>query len=257
LQSDSDHEIEDLMNPTDELKKKIVTLAGTMREWDEKTKEARKSVRQQLRDILDLGLNQRKMEKTELRNLINEIFEYHGISESWLRKLLPPELKDTSKTRLSYIQKQKTEEEERQRLLLLKQQTSDPQQQEFETETKHENLPDSSTTESNPYQSQDSSSSLSLESTQEYVTEYEAEINQPLHETSVISLEETSKTIQDKLNEANKRIEELKAKVRLLSEEFVTKTPFHAFDEDVLLAIRIDPIKKAIIEFWMENATSI
>jgi uncharacterized phage infection (PIP) family protein YhgE len=242
------------MNPTDELKKKIVTLAGTMREWNEKTKEARESVRKQLRDILDFGLNQRKMEKTELRNLINEIFEYHGISESWLRKLLPEGLKDTSKTRLSYLQKQEIEEE-RQRLPL-KQQASDPQQQEFEAETEYENLQVGSTTVSSPYQSQDSSLPLSLESTMEHLTGYEAKINQP-YETSVLALEETSKIIQDKLNEANKRIEELKAKIRLLSEEFVTKTPFHTFDEDVLLAIRIDPIKKVIIEFWMENATSI
>ena len=241
MQSDSDHEIEDLMNPTDELKKKIVTLAGTMREWNEKTKEARESVRKQLKDILDFGLNQRKMEKTELRNLINEIFEYHGISESWLRKLLPEGLKDTSKTPLSYLQKQEIEEE-RQRLLLL-QQSSKPQQQEYEAKTEHESLPDGSTTITSSYESQDSKSSL---------PPYETEINQSLDpKTSVPALEETSKTIQDK------RIEGLEAEVRRLSEEFVVKTPFHAFDKDILLAIRIDPIKKVIIESWMEYATSI
>jgi hypothetical protein len=242
------------MNPTDELKKKIVTLAGTMREWNEKTKEARESVRKQLKDILDFGLNQRKMEKTELRNLINEIFEYHGISESWLRKLLPEGLKDTSKTRLSYLQKQEIEEE-RQRLPL-KQQASDPQQQEFEAETEYENLQDGSTTVSSPYQSQDSSSPLSLESTKEHVIGYEAEINQP-YETSVLPLEETSKIIQDKLNEANKRIKGLEAEVRLLSEPFDANANLPTIYEDVPLVARIDPVEKAIVSIWIENATSI
>lgn len=249
MQSDSDHEIEDLMNPTDELKKKIVTLAGTMREWNEKTKEARESVRKQLKDILDFGLNQRKMEKTELRNLINEIFEYHGISESWLRKLLPKELKDTSKTRLSYLQKQEIEEE-------LKQQASDPQQQEFEAETEYENLQVGSTTVSSPYQSQDSSLPLSLESTMEHLTGYEAKINQP-YETSVLALEETSKIIQDKLNEANKRIKGLEAEVRLLSEPFDANANLPTIYEDVPLVARIDPVEKAIVSIWIENATSI
>ena len=103
--SDSNSEIEDLMNPKDELKKKIVTLASTIRKWNAETVETRKSVRTQLKDILDLGLNKYKMQKTEVRKLVEEIFLYHGISESWLRKLLPEGLKDTSKTRLSYLQK--------------------------------------------------------------------------------------------------------------------------------------------------------
>jgi hypothetical protein len=117
LQSDSNSEIEDLMDPKDEVKKKIVTLASTIRKWNADTLETRKSVRTQLKDILDLGLNKYKMQKIEVRKLVEEIFLYHGISESWLRKLLPEGLKDTSKTRLSYLQKQKIVEE-RQRLLL-------------------------------------------------------------------------------------------------------------------------------------------
>jgi uncharacterized coiled-coil DUF342 family protein len=253
---DPEEEEEDLMDPKDELKKKIVALANIMREWNEKTKEARESVRKQLRDILDLGLNQRKMEKTELRDLINEIFEYHGIHQSWLRKLLPEVLKDTSKTRLSYLQKQKIEEE-RQRLLRL-QQSSDPQQQEFEAETEYESLPDGHAIVSSRYQSQDSKNlPSSLESTQEYVTKYEAETKKPTDPRTSLPSEETGKTIQNQLNEANKRLEDLKVKVQLLSEEFVAKTPFYIFDEDVVLAIRIDPIKKVILEFWIENATSI
>lgn len=126
LQHNHESEIEDLMNPKDELKKKIVSLASTIRKWNEETVEARKTVRMQLKEILDLGLNKYKMQKTELRNLVDKIFRYHSVSESWIRKLLPEGLKYTSKTRLSYLQKQEIEKE-RQRLL--QQQASDTQQE--------------------------------------------------------------------------------------------------------------------------------
>ena len=69
------------------------------------------------------------MEKTELRKLIEEIFRIHGVSESWLRKLLPIELKNTSKTRISYLQRQQIEKES-QRLLQLQQQQDLGSQQE-------------------------------------------------------------------------------------------------------------------------------
>ena len=109
--------MEDLASPKDELKKKIVTLADTIRKWNAETVEARKSVRTQLKEIAEIGLNKYKMQKTDLRNLVIEIFRYQGVSESWIRKLLPEGLKYTSKTRISYLQRQEIEKE-RQRLLL-------------------------------------------------------------------------------------------------------------------------------------------
>lgn len=233
LQSDSGSEIEDLMNPKDELKKRIVTLAGTMKEWNEKTKEARKSVRKQLEDIIDLGLNKHKMEKTELRKLINQIFEYHGIHQSWLRKLLPKELKDSSKTRLSYLQRQEIEKE-RQRLLLHQASES---QQEFEAEIEYESLPDGSVMVSSPYQSQDSKSSpSSLEAKQELATEYEV-YQSPSPKTSVPSSEESNtlefRISEDKLSEVNKKIESLEAEVQRLSEPFDAKANLPTIYEDV------------------------
>ena len=115
LQHDNEPEVDDLVNHNDELKKKIVALAGTIRKWNEETVNVRQTVRMQLADILDFGLNKRKMQKTELRDLVTEIFQFHGISDSWLRKLLPVELKDSSKTRISYLQRHEMEKE-RQRL---------------------------------------------------------------------------------------------------------------------------------------------
>ena len=99
------------MDPQDELKKKIVTLANDMRIWNNINMKARKSVKKQFGEILDLGLNKYKMNKTDLRKLVVSIFLIHGVSESWLRKLLPVELKDTSKKRISYLQMQGIEKE--------------------------------------------------------------------------------------------------------------------------------------------------
>jgi hypothetical protein len=127
--ADYEHEIEDLGIPKAELKQKIVSLADTMRKWNDETVRVRKTVKEQFEEILDLGLNKRKMEKTELRRLIEEIFRYYSVSESWLRKLLPIELKNTSKTRISYLQKQQIEKES-QRLLQLQQQQNLGSQQE-------------------------------------------------------------------------------------------------------------------------------
>ena len=43
MRPESDSEIEDLANPKDELKKKIVDLACTIRKWNDETVQARKT----------------------------------------------------------------------------------------------------------------------------------------------------------------------------------------------------------------------
>jgi predicted nucleic acid-binding Zn-ribbon protein len=74
LQYDNESEVEDLMNPTDELKKKIVTLADTMRKWNDDNIKARKTVKKQLEEIVNLGLNRYHMERIDLRRLVEKIF---------------------------------------------------------------------------------------------------------------------------------------------------------------------------------------
>ena len=135
-------EIKDLANPKDELRKKIVTLADTIREWNNETTRVRKTVKEQFVEIRDLGLNKCKMEKTALRRLVEEIFLIHGVSDSYLRKLLPAELKDPSKTRISYQQKQDIEKES-QRLLQERALGS-----QHESEIRKYGVPNSSTVES-------------------------------------------------------------------------------------------------------------
>ena len=74
MQYDNESEIEDLANPTDELKKKIVTLADTMRKWNDDNIKARKTVKKQLEEIVNLGLNRYHMERIDLRRLVEKIF---------------------------------------------------------------------------------------------------------------------------------------------------------------------------------------
>jgi hypothetical protein len=64
LPDDSGSKIEELMNPEDDLKKKIVTLAKNMRIWNNINIKAKNSFKNQFEVILDLGLNKYKMEKT-------------------------------------------------------------------------------------------------------------------------------------------------------------------------------------------------
>lgn len=243
------------MNPKDELKKKIVALANTMREYNEKTKEARKSVREQLKDIVDLGLNQRKMEKTELRKLLNEIFLYHGIHESWLRKLLPEGLKDESKTRLSYLQKQEIERE-RQRLL-------QQQQQETSESCNESILPDGSIAISATDEdlNKDTSSSSVLESKQESELEGRIQKDDVIvyedQDTTIITPTNNVSAIKDVVQEASKKVVRLEAEVRRLSEPFVARASLRSLSKEVLVVAQIDPVEKVITSIQIDEPASI
>ena len=232
----SDSEMEDLASPKDELKKKIVTLADTIRKWNAETVEARKSVRTQLKEIADLGLNKYKMQKAELRNLVVEIFRYHGVSESWIRKLLPEGLKYTSKTRISYLQRQEIEKE-RQRLLL--KQASQLSQQESDQGSS-----------SIPSDSQDR-----LE-TEEYITADTVSYQlQELEESaSHDDIRNDFKTTHNKLFEANQNIERLREDVLRLSERFDATAYLQTAEQDIPLIVQVDPVKKAIISIRLEDS---
>jgi hypothetical protein len=177
------------------------------------------------------------MQKTELRDLVVEIFRYHGVSESWIRKLLPEGLKYTSKTRISYLQRQEIEKE-RQRLL--QKQASQLSQQE----------------------SDHGSSSIPLDSKdrlepEEYIT---ADIVSKAHQLQ--ELEESAsdddtridfKTTNYKLFEASQNIERLREDVRRLSERFDAIAYLQTAEQDIPLIAQVDPVKKVIISIRIEN----
>jgi hypothetical protein len=245
LQHNYDSEVEDLINPKDELRKKIVNLANTIRKWNEERIRVRKSVRDQLIAIADLGLNKYKMQRVELRKLTEEIFRYHGISESWLRKLLPKELKDTSKTRISYLQKQEMEKE-RQRLL---QQKTSESRQELEI---RENVQSNDIT-IEPGSHETTKLGLNLSSSvdkQGLGLQNAWKID---HKTNS-SVSEESFSIQNKLDEANNRIVRLEEKVQWLSKPFTASAYLQVSDQDIPLVVQIDPVKKAIISIQIDKS---
>ena len=247
MPQDCESEIEELMNPKDELKKKIVTLANNMRIWNNINIKAGKSVKKQFEVILDLGLNKYKMEKTALRRLVIDIFQIHGVSDSWIRKQLPVELKDPSKTRLSYLQKQEIEKE-RQRLL--KEQTSESQQ---ELEIRENDLPNDSTVESILYQPTtlelNRSSSIDKQG-----LEIQKAWNEPLNHGTDLPVSEGSVTIQNKLSEANKKVERLEEEVQRLSKPFTTNTILQTADQDIPIVAQIDPVKKSITSIQIDKS---
>ena len=244
-------EIEDLANPTDELEKKIVTLAGIIREWKNETNRVRKTVKKQFVEILDLGLNKYEMEKTALRRLVIDIFRIHDVSDSYLRKLLPAELKDPSKTRISYQQKQEIEKES-QRLLQERALGSH-----HESEIRKYGVPNSSTVESASFQplmpetiqpSPETGHGKDIDYTSKYHSQ-DQETHSSSHSNDLI--------IQSELGEAYRKIEKLDAEVRRLSEQFVAKANLQAYTETFPLVAHIDPVKKIITRIGFEKGSGI
>ncbi len=233
---DSSSEIEELMYPKDELKKKIATLAGTIREWNNESTRVRKTVKEQFMEILDLGLNKYNMDKTALRKLVVEIFLIHGVSDSYLRKLLPPELKDPSKTRISYLQKQEMEREAQR---LLQQQASKSQQT---SEAIIAGVsPNNELSWNQPAELGLNQSSLEFK---EYGPEVHTTQNHEIFPSSALESYE-------------KKIEKLEADVRRLSEQFVATASLTVLNNDISVIVQIDPIKKIIISISLDNDTGI
>ena len=235
-------EIEDLANPKDELEKKIVSLATTIREWKNETTRVRRTVKEQFVEILDLGLNKYKMEKTALRRLVIDIFRIHDVSDSWLRKLLPEGLKDTSKTRISYQQKQEIEKE-RQRLL-----------QERVLGSKHDSeihdLSGGSTAEPDSFQPLEPETTQSSSKTG-YIDHASKYHSQDQDTRSSPSYSNESIELQSELSEAYKKIEKLEADVQRLSEQFIAKANLQAYSETFPLVAHIDPVKKNYHTNWI------
>ena len=233
------------MDPQDELKKKIVTLANDMRIWNSFNVRTRKKVKEQFEEILDLGLNKYKMDKTDLRKLVANIFLIHGVSESWLRKLLPVELKDTTKTRISYLQMQGIEKE-RQRLL-------HQQSSQNESEIREHDLPKSSSTaESVSFQLLEPETS-EHEADRDYASKYRSQ-NQ---ETEPSSYSNELFKLQSELSEVYKKVEKLEADIRRLSEQFVAKANLRGHTKIIPLVVHIDPVKKIVTSIEFEKGSRI
>ena len=247
---ESELEIEDLANPKNELNKKIVSVASIMRKWNDETTRLRKTVKEQFVEILDLGLNKYKMEKTELRRLIEEIFRYYSVRESYLRKLLPVELKDSSKTRISSQQKQEIKKESQR---LLQERALGSQQ---ESEIRKYGVPNSSTVESASSQPMEPEATQSENGNEEDL-DYTSNYHSQDQETPLSSHSDELITVQSELSEAYKKIEKLEADVRRLSEQFVAKANLQGHTKTIPLIANIDPVKKIITRIGFEKGSGI
>jgi hypothetical protein len=96
--------IKTLEQKVDELAKTVVGLENTYR-------NTRKTVIQQLKEIRQLAMDL-KIDDIKLREMISESFGLMGVSESWLRKLLPESLKSTKHTRKDYLELQQKRDQQ-------------------------------------------------------------------------------------------------------------------------------------------------
>ena len=90
----------------EELLAKIDRLRDTILDFSRIEKETRRSVKQQFMDIFE-DAKRLRIGRDELRRMLHEAFHARGaraakISESYLRRLMPPEYKYSEKARLDY-----------------------------------------------------------------------------------------------------------------------------------------------------------
>lgn len=84
------------------LQQKIDTLSRNAYEYQKILIDRKKTLMQQFQEISQLA-SDLNIDKLELRMMISQSFAKVGISDSYLRKLLPEKLKFTKHTRKDYV----------------------------------------------------------------------------------------------------------------------------------------------------------
>jgi septal ring factor EnvC (AmiA/AmiB activator) len=106
------------------LEQKIKELTNTFAEFGNTYRKTRKTVIQQLGEIRQLAMDL-KIDNIKLREMISDSFGLMGVSESWLRKILPESLKSTKHIRKDYLELQQKRD---QQSLQQQQQQNEPAQ---------------------------------------------------------------------------------------------------------------------------------
>lgn len=139
LQSDSETEIETIeqqekrtkviinINQEEDIRKRIEVVVDAVQKFERTYVETRTTVKKQLEELVDLGINKYKMEPMHLRDLIVEAFKERDVSLRHLRRLLPDVLKYTSRTPLTTIQRQKLKQQQQAQALQLRKQEIRPE----------------------------------------------------------------------------------------------------------------------------------
>ena len=219
----------DVVNPEKDIRIRITALVDTVKKFHGEYIKTRKTIKEQLGEVLDFGLHKYKMDPTYLRNLIKEVFEERGADPSWIRKLLPKELKDSSKIRLDYKQKQEQQQ---------KQDLQEPQLQ------KEENI----------VQVPSEANNTEAEHTKNIAKTPLATTNTHVTSADIVALESKLKSPEEELREANGQIKELLEQVRRLSEPFTANVYLQLKKIRLPLIARIDPLKKVVTSIQVDMA---
>jgi hypothetical protein len=102
------------------LEQKIEELAYTIVGFRNIYRDTKKTIVQQIGEVRRLA-SDLNIDNTQLRKMISRSFTMIGVSESWLRKLLPECLKYTKHTRKDYLLKQEQQREQQSLLQMQKQ----------------------------------------------------------------------------------------------------------------------------------------
>jgi hypothetical protein len=203
----------EILTPEEDIRKRITKVVDTVKEFSSEYEKIRTKVKDQLLEMIDLGINQYEMEPKYLRDLIDEAFAERGVSLRYLRKLLPDILKDTSKIPLSHIQRQQLKQQQ-------EGQTSQFQKQEITSEAANINAAS---------------------------TEVRAEALSPtdMHTNTTedsCTMSQESETVSSK-EELTRAYEE----INRLGEPFTAKTFLKRRGYLIPIVATIDPLKKVII----------
>jgi hypothetical protein len=115
---------EQASSTTRTLEQKIEELANTIVGLRNICKDTKKTIMQQMGEVRQLA-SDLNIDNIQLRKMISRSFTIIGVSQSWLRKLLPESLKYTKHTRKDYLLKQQ-QQQEQQSLLQMQQQQQLP-----------------------------------------------------------------------------------------------------------------------------------
>lgn len=85
-----------------ELQRRADTLAESIYKFVNKLAEGKKRIKEQIQDIIDLGKKAR-VDNEKLGKLLRDAFHKRGVSDSYVRQIMPPELRVSSHTNLRYL----------------------------------------------------------------------------------------------------------------------------------------------------------
>src|ERR1051326_2930643 len=193
------------------LEQKIDELVNGIRGIRDIIWDRRKIIRQQLKEIIQLAQDL-SIDDMQLRDMIYESCTRIGVSPSWLRKMLPKNLKLSKHTRKDYLKRQQQRDQQP-----LQQQ---PQQQQRELVESPTSL--SSRHSRHPAVEQRQQPSDNEEKTEAAITKvttYDDEDNHSIPVTPLLTQKENEGLVEKSSDDKNKIIEKLYEKIEELQQE--------------------------------------